>query len=204
MHPGLLNREQTVLQSNFVAAAFQTRTIPASVLEHREDRLVQLEVEVQHARGCGLQAARCERGVDEPRDWHTGFVDDAKKKTQLLATIPGRNRKQDALRIGMRAKHRFRLREREIRRGLRQTRRPSERRRAQCAPEIRLREQRLQAYAACGVEARQRLLILEQRDARRFVDDRHAIVAPLREYEAGIDKFEREHFCAALTAPAYA
>ena len=63
----LLDVEHAVAQGDLVAAALETGAIAARIFEHGEDRLVQLQVEMQHARRRRLEAARGERRIDEAR-----------------------------------------------------------------------------------------------------------------------------------------
>jgi hypothetical protein len=77
LHPALLDVDDAVTQGDLVAAALQAGALTARIFEHGQDRLVQLEIEVQHTRRRGLQTARREPRIDEPGDGDTSLVHDA-------------------------------------------------------------------------------------------------------------------------------
>ncbi len=218
----LLHVEHAVTQRDLVAAALEARALAAGVLQHREDRLMQLQVQMQHARRRRLQAARSERGVDQTRDAHAGFVDHAEQQRELLAAVAGGNGEQHALAFGLvRPEQRFGLRERDIRGRAREPRRPRQRLGAQA----RARSSCARAAASDARAPPRRspvsvLLVVEDRDARRLGQHLAVLAAAAGEQQAGIDELECEQVispacagsaadrssdpCCARTAPASA
>ena len=67
LHQRLLDVEHAMTQGDLVAAALETGALAARIFQHREDRLVQLQVQMQHARRRGFEAARGKRRVDQTR-----------------------------------------------------------------------------------------------------------------------------------------
>jgi hypothetical protein len=130
---------------------------------------MQLQIQMQQPRRCGLQAACSERRVDEAGDTHAGFVDHAEQQRELFAAVAGGHGEQDALTFGLvRTEHRFRLCEGDVGSRARETRRARQLLGAQCAPEVGMSQQRLETHALRSRVPRARTVVIEDREARRF------------------------------------
>src|SRR5262249_30979775 len=92
----------------------------------------------------------------------------------------------------VRTKQLFCLREGDIRGRACQARRPRELFSAQAAPEARMREQRIETDAIDRRVSRERLVVAEERDARRFGQHLAGLAALAGEQQAGIYELECE------------
>src|SRR5690606_18410654 len=79
MHPCLLKREQSVSWHDLVATALESAT---RVFEHGEQRLMQLQLEMQDARRRSLETAGCQTRIDQPSNRNAGLIDDAEEEAE--------------------------------------------------------------------------------------------------------------------------
>src|SRR5690606_2108113 len=163
MHPCLLKREQSVSWHDLVATALESAT---RVFEHGEQRLMQLQLEMQDARRRSLETAGCQTRIDQPSNRNAGLIDDAEEEAELLAGVTRRHGEQNPFVGAMLAQQRFRLRVCNVCRRLRQRRRPRERRSAQRPPIVGLRKQWSEPKPSCSLFAGERPVLLQQRNTR--------------------------------------
>src|SRR6185295_13232867 len=139
----------------------------------------------------GFEAAGSERCVDQTGDAHAGFVDHAEQQRQLLAAVAGWHGEQHALAFCLvRTEQLLCLRERDISSRACKTRRPRELFGAQTAPEIRMREQRIETDALDRRFPRARGVVAEERDARYFGQHLAVLAALTGEQQAGINELQ--------------